>query len=86
MEAPLCKLCNERHYGMCKLPVAERPAVKAMNRIPLASELLGREPLKAGDTIKIVVSGNATEPDLKAGYNAYMREYMRKKRAKDKAK
>lgn len=26
-----------------------------------------------------------TETDLRAGYNAYMRDYMRKKRAKDKA-
>lgn len=43
-------------------------------------------PYKAGDEIKMVVVSNAVEPDLKAGYNAYMREYMRKKRAKDKAK
>jgi len=65
MEAPLCKLCGERHYGMCDYPVKD---------------------LKAGDKIEVVVVGEAIKPDLKAGYNAYMREYMRKKRAKDKAK
>lgn len=74
-----CKLCGQKHKAGedCPVPVAERPAVKAINRIP---------PFKAVDKIDVVVVSEAIKPDLKAGYNAYMREYMRKKRAKDKAK
>jgi hypothetical protein len=69
MEAPKCKLCSERHYGMCKVQVAERPAVKTIPYIPPFTQ-------------------NAELPmklKPKSDYNAYMREYMRKRRAAEKA-
>lgn len=71
MEAPKCKLCNERHYGVCQLPVADRPVVKAINRI------------KPTERFAVAVD---TSGSLKQGYNSYMREYMRgwRKRQKEK--
>lgn len=63
-------------------PVAERPAVRAANIIKMAIPMKpGSSTFQIGDTTTMVV----TETDLRAGYNAYMRDYMRKKRAKDKA-
>jgi len=65
MEAPKCKICGEKHYGLCK-GVVHR---------------LSTEPVKGSDLLH-----GHTEPLVKFDRTAYQREYMRKKRAKDKAK
>lgn len=78
-----CKMCGQRHKAGDDCPKAAK-RIKVF--VPEKEGHPETSPYKAGDELKIVVASNAIEPDLKAGYNAYMRDYMRKKRAKDKAK
>ena len=71
MEAPLCKICGERHYSNSG---CFEPANISEERIKRIKHLWDRPEDRLDPKV------------LKAGYNAYMRDYMQKRRAKDKAK
>jgi hypothetical protein len=76
MEAPKCKICGERHYGLCR---TEPPAKAAGPRRPNGDAAREERRMASEPTL-------FDEPgSVKAGHNAYMREYMRGWRAKRKA-
>lgn len=85
MEAPKCKLCGGRHYGLCKAVtkperIIKTPSGRAASGPVTASEEITPE----ADAVRAVT--NAMEGvRLKFDRNAYQRDYMRKKRAKDRA-
>lgn len=76
MEAPKCKICGQKHYGLCKnMTVGFDTA--APNGDHSAHVIV--EDGKVADVV-LIPAGEKFDR-LK-----YQREYMRKKRAKDKVK
>ena len=72
MEAPKCKLCDKRHFGLCRMTVAEvRQAIEPPQK-----------PVQAQPTAK----PSQAKFDRNAYQRDYMREWRRAKSLRDKAK
>jgi hypothetical protein len=79
MNAPKCKICGERHYGLCPIP-SEGSAIVAGGEIVQRRDKAG-----AKITLSPGVEGHqidVTKFDRNKYHRNYMREYMRKWRAK----
>lgn len=63
MEAPKCKICGNRHYGLCRQLAPYEAAPRPARQQAIREE----------------------QQTQREGYNAFMREYMRKWRAKRKS-
>lgn len=74
MDAPKCKICGERHYGLCV-----DPRGRGEPNLKRALDFLLR------DKPKPEVAASPGKFDREAYQRNYMREYMRKKRAAKKA-
>ena len=107
MDAPKCKICGNRHYGLCHgvvAPVGEEPAaVKAARGVEQPDVTVSVDvveepgsaggPLPLGSTYRLdleerVVALEQIVDELLAGKrkrSAYMKAYMRDRRAKDGA-
>lgn len=78
MEAPKCKLCGERHFGLCldaRANVSERRGRTSADAIQRAMERIENAlpaPLPPSHTF-----------NRKAYQRDYMKVYMRKRRAKE---
>lgn len=98
MDKPKCKLCGERHYGMC--PPRRIEGAKLVHTAPEGAHiaLLSGEMAKLGVAVVVVpnetpyvVSADGTAAPIKPAFDRvayqreYMREYMRKRRAAEKA-
>ena len=76
MDAPKCRLCGKRHWGVCSAIKAD-PAIMA-----------NKQPVVANEPDIVANSMANTESDMANTYKyrdaekrrIYMREYMRKKR------
>jgi hypothetical protein len=83
MEKPKCRICGERHYGLC--PQNGRDIEKAISTsLPAAVETAYVADLKARMPSEKPTPLEDRPFDRKAYMKQYMREYMRKRRAKDK--
>lgn len=78
MEAPKCKICGERHWGHECGAIAPKTAKIIPKTKPLLT-IKRENPIITG--LKEVI-----EYTKKFDRNAYQRDYMRKRRAKDKYK
>lgn len=88
MEAPKCRLCDERHWGLCPAtksvsrPVVDRTPRDGVGLIPSGKPegLVGPASERDGATAN-------TKPTHKPKFdrNAYQRDLMRKRRAAEKA-
>ena len=77
MDKPKCKICGERHYGVCgETAEATRNPVTAEARTP-----------SAPSPTPLPTAAKAEKPayDRNAAHRAYMVEYMRRYRAKKRA-
>lgn len=82
MEAPKCKICGARHYGLCT------PTINSGDRPITIVHAKGSSRLEPGEELTWDALGNpAVKPkfDRNAYHRAYMRDYMRKRRAAAKA-
>jgi hypothetical protein len=71
MEAPKCRICGQRHWGIvCALEKSSRGEPEAANLRATKSQA------------NAVVAPSPREPNPKFDRVAYQREYMRKRRAK----
>lgn len=86
MDAPRCKLCVDRHYGLCSdvkpafmEKFRQRDAIikVATNKDDTASNIIYGT-YKAD--IDEIVPNNKKQRWDRAAYNAYQRDYMRRKR------
>jgi hypothetical protein len=95
MDAPRCKICKDRHYGLCSntslgsasgCPEGDdgRTEVNRLRKRNVTeSETTAGAILKAsGDKSQVVTAGETAQ---KFDRLAYQREYMRKRRAAKKA-
>ena len=79
MDAPKCKLCGKRHYGMCKggdVPGSDKP-IKMAKRTPLPKQT---SHATAGEILDRLDDLDARVEKLETR-KAYQREYMKKRRA-----
>ena len=96
VEAPLCKVCKSRHWGMAhKFGDGFEAGVEKEEKVveakvwkggraekkpkPAASEVM------TGSALKEKIEASEPVVDAKAARAVYMREYMAKKRAADRA-
>ena len=89
MDAPKCRLCSKRHYGLCKTtPITEKaaPVQKSVDdALNVAIEAAGF----VGDAMNIPEVDDA---ELRAVYGkmiarrTYMRKYMQDRREKQRSK
>jgi hypothetical protein len=96
MEAPKCKLCGERHYGMCAQSnkPAKKPTTRPVEKIAAqssTSERIDAPPLHVNPppyaSTLPVNCPHCGRPMLKTDDKAaYQRDYMRKRRARQKAR
>jgi hypothetical protein len=70
MEAPKCKLCGYRHYGLCAAPVEEEP-------IPVVP-YVQPPPMPIEQPVQPIQA--PSKPDRRT----YMRDYMRRRRQAEK--
>lgn len=88
MDAPKCKICQERHYGICLSRKSLTVAKKAIapDHPKARTVVLNQEKARA----ECIGMKEATIPAAEAGpaFNklAYQKEYMRKARAQGKYK
>jgi hypothetical protein len=81
MESPKCKICKERHYGLCKTASLDGITVSKA-KFELPKPIILDVNLKiAAETVSV-----KTLRELKKAFDrtAYQREYMRKRRSKSK--
>lgn len=76
MEAPKCKLCGERHYGLCKVTIyrgwdTEEQEVEVDAVPPTEVRNLSDRDFRV-----------KAKYDRNSAHRAYMKNYMRKRRAK----
>ena len=91
MLAPLCKTCQERHYGPCtggttqlqRLASAPVAATKASK--PKAMKAASKRAVKPTPAKKQATAPRKRAPKGTFDKAAYQRDYMRKKRAATKA-
>jgi len=90
MEAPKCRLCGERHWGVCKqvsLQGVNNIINKAVIRVkPAVSVNSGSLPVNKGvlqeeHICECRICGVECIPVQRIDRKVYMREYMRKRRA-----
>lgn len=97
MEAPKCKLCGQRHYGLCSKggDAPDRQSTAASTTQPEKPPAVSTKPAAGGKpktNVRLMSLEEAREiyPDSKpkydrnAAHRAYMKNWMRKYRAKDK--
>lgn len=82
MEAPKCKLCGERHYGLCQ-HAKPRPAAAAMAPKRAKKTAMGTANTLASEADQqLAARPEAVKP--KFDRNAYQRDLMRKRRKAQK--
>lgn len=94
MDAPKCKICGERHYGLCSQPRSRNAPTQAQPPEPVrtataasvaAGETAPNRQLSVeelgGPFIGIIAHETTHLAVPKFDRNAYQREYMRKRRA-----
>lgn len=75
MDAPKCKLCGERHYGLCRQKGGEATARANTSAIQVRPPVVSPKKPAAGAKSKF---------DRNAYHRDYMRDYMRKRRKAQK--
>lgn len=92
MDAPKCKLCGERHYGICKhakprpSTAAVAPEKAMVEKSSPGSDNHRIKPRRAADRTDTMVVVSALRMRPKFDRTAYQRELMRKRRTADKEK
>jgi len=89
MEAPKCKLCGERHYGMCAQTSkpAKKPTTRPVEKTAAQSSTSERIDAPPYASTLPVNCPHCGRPMLKTDDKAaYQRAYMRARRARQKAR
>lgn len=93
MEAPKCKICDERHYGLCRAAKLSEQEKADHDQLMYGQSFMLKERGKPAKHVPIeTIYPEPPEPPAGMVYSrqvfdrtAYQREYMRKRRAKAKS-
>jgi hypothetical protein len=80
MEAPKCRLCEQRHWGNCESSAPTAPA----KTLPLAPKPKAKAPPSPLAATTANDLGAAQDFNRKAYQRAYMKDYMKRYRARAK--